>query len=179
VWLLLSGFFFFSSMKFPTLFISLVEILLLFIQPVQSLQADFNEAFASSILSTVESLVAEPWDRVLNIAFAAYSSGPSYLYVDKHQDVDIDKNNTRAFLWNLFKPVGYSIDWAYIGLVDSSFTAYTQPNTLVTQVNRNYSLTYYVNSTDKVSGRIDGPPSATYPFDCTGRPVTPFQMNEI
>jgi hypothetical protein len=136
----------------------------------QTGSADFNQAFATSVLSDIESLVSEPWDRVLNIAYATFNSGGSYLYETRLQDIPTNVNNTQEFVWSLWAPVVGFLDWVYVGFYDGSFYAYSG-GTYLYQQNRNNTLYTYWNTTSTIDGKPTGPPSSTSnTYDCTVRP---------
>mmetsp|Transcript_18681 Transcript_18681/g.22191 ORF Transcript_18681/g.22191 Transcript_18681/m.22191 type:complete len:101 (+) Transcript_18681:57-359(+) len=70
----------------------------------------FNEAYAASVVSQIDSLISVPWLRVNNILFSAFNSKWEYLYDDDDGALDdgrlikyVHTNNTIEYLWSMFK----------------------------------------------------------------------------
>jgi hypothetical protein len=153
----------------------------------------FNVAFAGSVFSDLSSLMKEPWDRALDILAASFSSGPSCVYEGQGGDAKknelisyINRNNTRAMLWSLFKPIhgevhgaSSGVDWLYVGFEDGGFVGYapnsleTYPGALYVSKNRNGTWCGYGGtSTNPITGTATGPSTQCLDYDPTTRPVS-------
>jgi len=141
-----------------------------------SSEAEFNAVFAESVVSSIETLIAEPRSRVLNVVKGAFSSGENYII---GSNGNVHFNATQSLYWNIKSAFqgADTIDWLMAGFSDGKFIAYAQSlstsqsdGTLLAQESSDHLLLYYENSTHPITGKINGPQSSNQTYDCTQRP---------
>jgi hypothetical protein len=158
---------------------------------------EFNVAFAESVFANLQETMTKPWNRVNHILFAAFNSKWSSLYTgDKVLTSSapdyfiqyVDTNNTRQFLWTIFKPFEYEdsslITIIYYGFENGRFISYSNPSsggqlTFMKDANNScieWNITsrcrefYGGNSTDPFTGIISGPITDAKEYDPRRRP---------